>query len=69
MARSLIVIGLAIAGIGVLMAVLERAGIRLGQLPGDLTWRGRNTTVYFPLATSILASVALTLLFWLFGRR
>jgi hypothetical protein len=37
-------------------------------LPGDFVYRGKNTIVYFPLATSIIISVVLTLLFWLISR-
>lgn len=39
-----------------------------GRLPGDIVYRGRNVTFYFPLMTSILLSLVLTLVFWLFGR-
>ena len=48
--------------------LLGRVGISLGSMPGDLTWRRKNVTVFFPLGTSILISVLLTLLFWLFSR-
>ncbi|MCB1022055.1 MAG: DUF2905 domain-containing protein, partial [Acidobacteria bacterium] len=41
----------------------------LFQLPGDVVWRGKNTTVYFPIVTSILLSVLLTLILTLFTRR
>jgi hypothetical protein len=47
----------------------ERAGIRLGRLPGDITVRGKNTTFYFPIVTCVILSVVLTLLSWLLGRR
>ena len=40
-----------------------------GRLPGDILIEKKNFTVYFPLATSILISILLTILFWLFGRR
>lgn len=69
MARSLIILGLVITVLGMLLFVLERANIPLGRLPGDILWRGKNTTVYLPLTTSILASLLLSFLFWLFGRR
>ena len=49
--------------------MLERAKIPLGRLPGDFVWRGKYTTVYLPLTTSILASVVLSLAFWLLRRR
>ena len=69
MARSILILGLAIAAIGLALMCLERANLPIGRLPGDFLWRGKNTTFYFPLSTSILASVLLSLLFWLFGRR
>jgi hypothetical protein len=69
MGRMLIVTGLVIAALGVLLTFGERLPIRLGRLPGDIVYRGRNTTFYFPLATCILLSVVLSLAIWLFGRR
>jgi len=65
MGRLLIFIGLVIAGAGVLVSL----GIPIGRLPGDLSFRRGNFSFYFPLATSILASIILTLLMMLFGRR
>jgi hypothetical protein len=41
----------------------------LGKLPGDITIQRKNFTFYFPLATSILISILLTFLFWIFGKR
>jgi len=66
--KLLIVIGLLIAAVGV---VVSRAGrvSWLGRLPGDIYIQRGNWSFYFPLATSIVVSVVLTLLFWLFGRR
>jgi hypothetical protein len=64
MARALIAIGLAIAGVGVLVWL----GLPLGRLPGDFVVRRGQTTFYFPLTTSILASVVLTLIFALMRR-
>ena len=65
MGRSLIILGLLIAGVGVLMTL----GLPIGRLPGDFTIRRGNFTFYFPLATSIIASVVLTLIMMFFGRR
>ena len=64
MAKLLIVIGLAIAGVGLLVMM----GVPIGRLPGDIAYRRGNTTVHIPLTTSILASVFLTLLFSLLRR-
>jgi hypothetical protein len=64
MGKFLVIIGVVIAAIGLLVML----GVPIGRLPGDITYRKGNTTVYFPLATSILASIILTLLFALFRR-
>jgi hypothetical protein len=64
MGRLLVVVGLAIAGIGLLMLV----GIPFGRLPGDLVYRRGNFTAYVPIGTSIVLSVLLTLLFVLLRR-
>jgi hypothetical protein len=65
MGRLLIVLGLVLVGVGVLMT----AGVPIGRLPGDLTIRRGNFTLYFPLATSIIASIVLTLLMLFLSRR
>jgi hypothetical protein len=62
--KSLLVIGLAIAGIGVLIML----GFPIGRLPGDFAVRRGNFSFYFPLATSIVLSLLLTLLLALFRR-
>jgi uncharacterized protein HemY len=64
MGRLLVVAGLVIAGIGLLMML----GLPLGRLPGDFSFRRGNVSFYFPLATSIVISVLLTLLFTLMRR-
>jgi hypothetical protein len=65
MGRSLIVLGLLIAGVGLLINL----GLPIGRLPGDFTIRRGNFTFYFPLATSIIASIVLTLIMMFFSRR
>lgn len=65
MGRLLIVLGLLIAGVGVLVSL----GLPIGRLPGDFTIRRGNFTVYLPLGTSILASIVLTLLLMLLTRK
>jgi hypothetical protein len=67
--RILIVFGLVLVAVGVLLTIGERLPIRLGRLPGDILIRGKNTVFYFPLATSLLLSILLTLVLWLFSRR
>ena len=57
---------LVIAGACVLLA--EKFGLPLGRLPGDFAWRGKNSAVYFPLGSSLLLSVLLTLLLFILSR-
>ena len=68
MGRVLVVLGITLVVIGGMVMLLGRTGLPLGKLPGDFLYRGKNTTFYFPLATSILVSVVLSLLFFLVGR-
>jgi hypothetical protein len=65
MGRTLIVVGLLVAGVGLLISM----GLPIGRLPGDFTIRRGNFTFYFPLASSIIASVVLTLVMMLVARR
>lgn len=64
MGRALIALGLVMAAVGVLISL----GLPLGRLPGDFVVRRGHTTFYFPLTTSILVSVVLTLIFALLRR-
>jgi hypothetical protein len=69
MGRTLIAIGIALVILGLLVTFGEKLPIRLGRLPGDIIIRGKNTTFYFPLVTSLLLSVLLSFVMWLLGRR
>ncbi|HKD26567.1 MAG TPA: DUF2905 domain-containing protein [Xanthobacteraceae bacterium] len=64
--RFLIGLGLVILAAGLLWPILSRIG--LGRLPGDIMFQRGGATFYFPLATSIIISVVLTALLWLFSR-
>ncbi len=64
--RTLIILGLVLVAAGFLWPFLGKIG--LGRLPGDIAIERENFRLYIPIATSILISVALTLLFWLFRR-
>ena len=64
MAKALVLIGLLIAGLGLLMM----SGFPLGRLPGDYTIRRGAFTFYFPLASSILVSLLLTVVLYLLRR-
>lgn len=66
MPKFLILAGIVLTAIGLAWLAGERLG--LGRLPGDFVFERGNLRIYFPLATSILISVVLSLLFWLFGR-
>ena len=64
MGKALLIIGLVISGIGVLIML----GVPFGRLPGDFSVKRGNFAFYFPLSTSIILSILLTLLFALFRR-
>jgi Protein of unknown function (DUF2905) len=53
---------------GVVVMLLGKSHVPLGRLPGDIVYKGKNTVFYFPLATSILLSVVLSLLLYLVSR-
>lgn len=66
--RMLVIVGAALVLIGGIVILLGRTGLPLGRLPGDVLYRGKNTTFYFPLASSILVSVVLSIVLFLIGR-
>jgi hypothetical protein len=66
--KALLGLGILLAIVGGVLLVAGRAGLPLGRLPGDFAVRGKNVQVYFPLGTSILISVVLTLLFYLLSK-
>lgn len=66
--KMLLGLGLAIAAIGAVLLIAGRMGLPLGRLPGDLAYRGKHVSVFFPLGTSILVSVVLSILFYLLSR-
>ena len=66
MAKFIILAGIAPVVIGLAMLVGQRFG--LGRLPGDIVIERENFTLYLPITTSILVSLLLSLLFWLFSR-
>jgi hypothetical protein len=66
--RTLVFLGLLLVVVGAVVLGLNRLNLPLGRLPGDFTWRGRGWSVSFPLATSILISVLLSVLLWVIGR-
>ena len=66
--KLLIVFGLVIAVVGLVLVLAGRLPW-IGRLPGDIHIQRGNWTFYFPLATSLVVSIVLTLVFWLIGRR
>lgn len=66
--RILIFLGLVLVAAGLCVVGLTRLHLPLGRLPGDFSLRGRGWSVSFPLATCILLSVLLSLLFWVINR-
>jgi hypothetical protein len=64
----LLLLGLLVAVAGGVFILLGRTNLPLGRLPGDIVYRGKHTVFYFPLATSIVVSVVLSLVFYLIGR-
>ena len=54
--------------VGLVVMLVNRSGLPLGRLPGDIVYRGKNTTIYFPLATSVVVSVVLSLVLYVVSR-
>jgi hypothetical protein len=54
--------------IGIIVVLAGRAHVPLGRLPGDISYRGKNTAVFFPITTCILLSIVLSLVLWLVNR-
>ena len=67
--KVLMVVGLALVGIGALIWLSGRLNLPLGRLPGDIRIERENFKFYFPLVTCLLISTVLTLIFWLLRRR
>ena len=62
--KLLMAVGIVLLGAGALLAFGGRLPFRLGRLPGDIAYQGRNGSFYFPVVTCILLSVVLSLLMW-----
>ena len=68
--RGIVFFGLILVGVGAVIVAFEKYNFfRLGRLPGDIVYRGKHVTFYFPLVTCVLLSLLLTLLFSFFRRR
>ncbi len=66
--KLLLVVGGIIVAVGVVLLLAGRLNLPIGRLPGDIVYRGKHTTFYFPLATSILLSIILSVILWLLSR-
>jgi hypothetical protein len=66
--KLLMVIGALLVVAGIVLLLLGRTHLPIGRLPGDFLYRGKNTTVYFPLATSLILSVVLSVVLYLISR-
>lgn len=66
--KLLVITGIVIAAVGGLLMLSGKVPW-LGRLPGDIMIQKKNFTFYFPLATSIILSLLLTLIFWIIGRK
>jgi hypothetical protein len=66
--RFLVYGGLALVAIGILVLAAERISLPIGRLPGDIVWRGKHTTIYFPLTTLILVNLLIALITWVVRR-
>jgi hypothetical protein len=63
--KLLILFGIMLVAIGIVLMLMGRTNLPLGRLPGDILYRGKHTTFYFPLATSILLSIVLSIVLYL----
>jgi hypothetical protein len=66
--KLLVLTGIVLAALGLLLTVLARTNLPLGRLPGDLLFRGKHSTIYFPLATCLLLSAVLSVVLYLINR-
>ena len=66
--KLLLIVGVVIVLVGVVLLVAGRFNLPLGRLPGDFTYRGKNTVIYFPLATSLLLSLLISVILYLISR-
>jgi len=66
--KAIVAIGLVLVVAGTLVMLAARFGLPLGKLPGDFSYRGKNFAFYFPLGTSILISVVLSVILYLISR-
>jgi len=66
--RSILFIGVVLVIIGILLLYSDKLPFSFGRLPGDIVYKKENFSFYFPLTTSIIVSIVLSLLFYFFGK-
>ncbi len=66
--RMLVVVGGLLLVFGIVLILAGKMNLPIGRLPGDIVYRGKNTTFYFPLVTCILLSVILSLVLYIVNR-
>lgn len=66
--KMLVWLGLGVVVVGVVLILLGRTNLPIGRLPGDILYRGKHTTFYFPIVTCILLSVVLSLVLYFVSR-
>jgi hypothetical protein len=66
--KAILALGLVIVLVGAGIMLAARFGLPLGRMPGDVAYRGKHVSVFFPIGTSIVISVVLSLLFYLLSR-
>jgi Protein of unknown function (DUF2905) len=66
--KLMVFLGAMLVAAGVVVMLLGRMNVHLGRLPGDFLYRGKTSTVYFPLATSVVVSVLLSIVLYLVSR-
>ena len=66
--KTILAIGLVVVLVGAGIMLAARLGLPLGRLPGDVAYRGKHISVFFPIGTSILISIVLSLIFYVISR-
>ena len=66
--KVIVVVGVVLIALGLLLMLAGRTHLPIGRLPGDILYRRKNFSFYFPLTTSILLSIVLTLVFYFLSR-
>ena len=66
--KLFLVAGTLLVAVGTVLVLGARLPFRLGRLPGDIVYQGRNTSFYFPIVSCIVLSVVFTLVMWLVGQ-